>query len=142
MTDLLVFLLSLAVTAALLFVAVYFVIMLSDLECDYLNSKTCCQKLNRFVLPEIISHCSISLALIFSWHYVLFICFAAPFSVYLIHRYVRLPPDSMGMYDPTEIRNRGKLQHATKETFIKLGYHLVMFFIYLYFLLYTLITGS
>ena len=142
MSDTLIFLLSLAITSCLLFLAVYFVIMLSDLECDYLNSKSCCQRLNRFVKPEIIVHCFLSLSLLLSWHYVMFIVFTAPFSGFLIYKFVKLPPDSMGMYDPTEIRNRGKLQTATKETFIKLGYHLCMFFIYLYYTVYTLLAGA
>ena len=142
MLDTFIFLLALAITSCLLFLAVYFVIMLSDLECDYLNSKSCCQRLNRFVKPEIISHAVLSLSMILSWHYVMFIVFAAPFSAFLIHKFVTLPPDAMGMYDPAEIRNKGKLQTATRETFIKLGYHLCMFFIYLYYTVYTLIAGD
>lgn len=47
-------------------------------------------------------------------------------------RYVNLPPGSMGIYDPTEIRNRGKLSGFQKEAFVKIAYHLVTFFIALY----------
>lgn len=54
-----------------------------------------------------------------------------PFSL-PITRYVMLTPGSLGVYDATEIRNRGMLTNFTREAFIKIGYHLVMFFISLY----------
>lgn len=47
-------------------------------------------------------------------------------------RYVTLPVGSMGVYDPTEIRNRGMLTKFQKESFIKIAYHLITFFISLY----------
>ena len=47
-------------------------------------------------------------------------------------RYVTLSAGSIGIYDPTEIRNRGALSRFQKETFIKIGVHLVTFFISLY----------
>ena len=50
----------------------------------------------------------------------------------IVSRYMTLPPGSMGMYDPTEIRNRGMLLRFQKEAFIKVGYHLVVFFVLLY----------
>lgn len=39
---------------------------------------------------------------------------------------------NMGVLDPTEIHNRGQLKSHMKEAMIKLGYHLLCFFIYLY----------
>lgn len=33
-------------TAGLIFILIYFIITLSDLECDYLNAQECCAKLN------------------------------------------------------------------------------------------------
>lgn len=39
---------------------------------------------------------------------------------------------NMGVFDPTEIHNRGQLKSHMKEAMIKLGYHLLCFFIYLY----------
>lgn len=47
-------------------------------------------------------------------------------------RYLTLSGGSMGIYDPTEIRNRGTLSKFQKEAFIKFGYHLVIFFVTLY----------
>ena len=47
-------------------------------------------------------------------------------------RYVKLPPGSMGVYDPTEIRNRGLLARFQKEAFVKIAFHLITFFVALY----------
>lgn len=47
-------------------------------------------------------------------------------------RYLKVPMGNMGVLDPTEIHNRGQLKSHMKEAMIKLGYHLLCFFIYLY----------
>ena len=44
---------SLLVTGILLFISVYFMITLSDLESDYLNSRQCSDKLNLFTWPRL-----------------------------------------------------------------------------------------
>ncbi|KAF8653344.1 hypothetical protein AX16_004044 [Volvariella volvacea WC 439] len=46
------FLFALLLSALLLFGMVFFVIMFSDLESDYINPIDLCNKLNQFVLPE------------------------------------------------------------------------------------------
>ncbi|KAG1649702.1 Protein cornichon 4 [Nymphon striatum] len=43
-----------------------------------------------------------------------------------------IPMGNIGMYDPTEIHNRGKLKKHLQESMIRLGYYLLFFFIYLY----------
>ncbi|XP_077138301.1 protein cornichon homolog 4-like [Ranitomeya variabilis] len=48
------FIFSLIDCCALIFLAVYFIITLSDLECDYINARSCCSKLNKE--PEHRSH--------------------------------------------------------------------------------------
>ena len=52
----LLFLFALIADALLLFGAVFFIIMYSDLECDYINPIDLCSKLNQFVLPEFALH--------------------------------------------------------------------------------------
>jgi len=39
---------------------------------------------------------------------------------------------SIGIYDPTEIHNRGLLKRHMKEAMLKLGCHIVNFFLFLY----------
>lgn len=43
-----------------------------------------------------------------------------------------VPSGNMGVFDPTEIHNRGQLKSHMKEAMIKLGFHLLCFFMYLY----------
>ncbi|KAK0486156.1 cornichon protein-domain-containing protein, partial [Armillaria novae-zelandiae] len=50
------FLFAVLMAAGLLFCMVFFIIMFSDLECDYINPIDLCNKLNQFVLPENIAH--------------------------------------------------------------------------------------
>ena len=50
----------------------------------------------------------------------------------LFHRYINKPAGNLGLYDPAEIHNRHELKAFVKEAMIKLGFHLVFFFLYLY----------
>lgn len=50
----------------------------------------------------------------------------------LTSRYIMVPSGNMGVFDPTEIHNRGQLKSHMKEAMIKLGFHLLCFFMYLY----------
>jgi hypothetical protein len=53
--DILLFSFCLLDTGCLLFILIYFIITLSDLECDYLNAQECCAKLN-FVILDLLSN--------------------------------------------------------------------------------------
>lgn len=48
----LLFLFALVADALLLFAMVFYIILFSDLECDYINPIDLCNKLNQFVVPE------------------------------------------------------------------------------------------
>ena len=37
-----------------------------------------------------------------------------------------------GLYDPTEVMNRAQLNLYTREGFVKVGYYVVSFLVYLY----------
>jgi hypothetical protein len=50
MSDGILFLMSLLDCGVLLGLNVWFLILLSDLECDYINASTACRKLNKFVM--------------------------------------------------------------------------------------------
>ena len=47
-------------------------------------------------------------------------------------RYLNKPSGNVGIYDPAEIHNRSELKGFLKEAMIKLGFHLISFFLYLY----------
>ena len=57
-----------------------------------------------------------------------FICWCVNYDF----RYINKPPGDVGLYDPAEIHNRSLLKFFLKESMVKLGFHLVFFFLYLY----------
>ncbi|CAM1308835.1 CNIH4 (predicted) [Pycnogonum litorale] len=135
------FLFSLFDNGFLLFLTVYVIITLSDLECDYLNAQSCCSKLNKWVIPELVSLCAITVFLLFSGHWILFLL-NLPLSLLISYRVITIPVGNFGIYDPTEIHNRGNLKQHLKEAMVRLGYYLVLFFVYLYCLILSLLTKS
>ncbi|XP_059422956.1 protein cornichon homolog 4-like isoform X1 [Carassius carassius] len=114
------------------------IITLSDLECDYINARSCCSKLNKWVVPEMIAQALAMLLMLGSMHWFVFLL-NFPVASWNVYRYVKVPVGNMGVYDPTEIHNRGQLKSHMKEAMIKLGFHLLCFFIYLYSMILALI---
>ncbi|XP_041353511.1 protein cornichon homolog 4-like [Gigantopelta aegis] len=139
--DSLLFIYALIDEGALLFLAVYFIITLSDLECDYLNATSCCEKLNWYMLPEIIAQDVMTVLLLLSGHWIIFLMYA-PLGAWLTYKYVMKPSGNIGMFDPTEIHNRQQLKVYMKESLVRLGFHLLFFFIFLYWMIYSLVKGS
>jgi len=133
------FVFSLIDTGALLFLSVYMVVTLSDLECDYLNAPQCCSKLNKWVLPELVASTTLTLLLLLTNHWILFLL-SSPMTAWLIYKMQKRPKGSLGHYDATEIHNRGNLQAHTRDAIIRLAFHLVHFFIYLYSMIIALLT--
>ncbi|TRZ26049.1 hypothetical protein HGM15179_001021 [Zosterops borbonicus] len=126
-----IFIFSLIDCCALIFLSVYFIITLSDLECDYINARSCCSKLNKWVVPELIGHAVVTVLMLISLHWFIFLL-NLPVATWNIYRYIMVPSGNMGVFDPTEIHNRGQLKSHMKEAMIKLGFHLLCFFMYLY----------
>uniref|UniRef100_A0A8B9PH62 Cornichon family AMPA receptor auxiliary protein 4 n=2 Tax=Palaeognathae TaxID=8783 RepID=A0A8B9PH62_APTOW len=107
------------------------IITLSDLECDYINARSCCSKLNKWVVPELIGHAIVTVLMLISLHWFIFLL-NLPVATWNIYRFIMVPSGNMGVFDPTEIHNRGQLKSHMKEAMIKLGFHLLCFFMYLY----------
>uniref|UniRef100_A0A2K5I9X2 Cornichon family AMPA receptor auxiliary protein 4 n=1 Tax=Colobus angolensis palliatus TaxID=336983 RepID=A0A2K5I9X2_COLAP len=129
-----VFVFSLLDCCALIFLSVYFIITLSDLECDYINARSCCSKLNK------VRHFFAHFLALKTIHWLIF--------KYDVNKknigknkvgYIMVPSGNMGVFDPTEIHNRGQLKSHMKEAMIKLGFHLLCFFMYLYSMILALI---
>ncbi|XP_067247861.1 protein cornichon homolog 4 isoform X2 [Chanodichthys erythropterus] len=116
----------------------HWIITLSDLECDYINARACCSKLNKWVIPEMIGQALATVLMLVSMHWFVFLL-NLPVASWNVYRYVKVPMGNMGVYDPTEIHNRGQLKSHMKEAMIKLGFHLLCFFIYLYSMILALI---
>ena len=136
---------SLFVTGLLLFISVYFMITLSDLESDYLNSRQCSDKLNLFTWPRLAllafhsilviitlgigtrlsfsseSFVPVALATFSSLH--IMACLSLPENSFRCSRkgeqrkvHNPLFPGNSGLYDPTEVHVRSNLRASIKES--------------------------
>ncbi|KAG7213898.1 hypothetical protein KM043_003101 [Ampulex compressa] len=137
----LLFAIALIDTGYVLFLLVYFVIVLSDLECDYLNAQQCCSRLNTWVLPKLVVHTFLVFLLLIHGQLMLTLV-NVPMTVWLFYEFRGVPHGNMGVYDPTEIHNRGQLKRHIRECMIYLGYYLLFFFIYLYCMIIALLKGD
>ncbi|KAL6260396.1 hypothetical protein P5V15_007923 [Pogonomyrmex californicus] len=141
MSDPLLFAIALLDTGSVLFLLVYYIITLSDLECDYLNAQECCSKLNMGVMPKLIAHTFLVFLLLIHGQFILTLA-NIPMTIWLFYEYFSVPSGNMGVYDPTEIHNRSQLKRYTRDCMIHLGYCLVFFFIYLYCMIVALLKGD
>ncbi|CAO3695193.1 unnamed protein product [Rhizopus stolonifer] len=96
--EFMLFLFAVIMAALLLFTMVFFVIMFSDLECDYINPINLCNKLNQFVLPEMGAH-----AFLFLIFFVSGSWWAALLNLPLFAYNVRKVTSGRHMYNATEI---------------------------------------
>ncbi|XP_023566143.1 protein cornichon homolog 4 isoform X2 [Octodon degus] len=98
---------------------------------DFLN-------FGKWVIPEMIGHSVVSVLMLVSLHWFIFLL-NLPVATWNIYRFIMVPSGNMGVFDPTEIHNRGQLKSHMKEAMIKLGFHLLCFFMYLYSMILALI---
>ncbi|XP_013146918.1 PREDICTED: protein cornichon homolog 4 [Papilio polytes] len=141
LAETLLFSLSLVDCGAILFLLVYFIITLSDLECDYLNAQECCDKLNYWLLPKYIGHSFLTFLLLLHGQVILFLL-NLPMFIWLSFEYFTVPQGNFGAYDPVEIHNRGQLKKHMRDVMIYIGYYLIFFFIYLYCFILALLKGD
>ncbi|KAH3668099.1 hypothetical protein OGAPHI_001853 [Ogataea philodendri] len=129
------FILAVVVNAINLFLQVFFTIMYSDLECDYINPIELCNKLNNYIVPEAAVHAGLTALFLINGYWFTFL--------------LNLP---ILAFNANKIYNKNHLLDATeifrtlskhkKESFIKLGFHLLMFFYYLYRMIAALIADD
>ncbi|POV95086.1 hypothetical protein PSTT_16476 [Puccinia striiformis] len=129
------FLFAVILAAVLLFTAVFYIIMFSDLECDYMNPIDLCNKMNQFVLPEMGAHMFLVLLFVLSFQFVATLI-NAPLIAWNVNKVMK----KTHMYDATEIF-RTLAQHK-KESFFKLGFYLLSFFYYLFRMIAALVADE
>ncbi|EAU91465.2 ER-derived vesicles protein ERV14 [Coprinopsis cinerea okayama7 len=129
------FLFAVLYSAGLLFGMVFFVIMFSDLESDYINPIDLCNKLNQFVLPEYGAHAFLSLLFLLFGQWTAFI-WNLPLIAYNANKVIK----KNHMYDATEIFRT--LSSHQKETYFKLAFYLLSFFYYLYRMIVALVAEN
>ncbi|XP_041987455.1 protein cornichon homolog 4 [Aricia agestis] len=141
LAETVLFFLTLINSGAILFLLVYYIITLSDLECDYLNAQECCDKLNYWVLPKYIAHTFITILLLLHGQLGLFL-FNLPMFIWLTYEYFTVPQGNLGVYDPVEILNRGQLRKHSRDVMIYIGFYLIFFFVSLYCIILALLKGD
>ncbi|KAL7779097.1 hypothetical protein CFE70_008600 [Pyrenophora teres f. teres 0-1] len=143
------YLLAVLINAVNLFLQVFFTIMYSDLECDYINPIDLCNRLNTYIIPEAAVHAFLTVLFLINGYWIALLL-NLPLLAWNGKKYVALPFTSQErdadysrifenqhLLDATEIFR--KLNVHKKESFIKLGFHLLMFFFYLYSMIVALI---
>ncbi|BCR94330.1 cornichon family protein [Aspergillus luchuensis] len=126
------YLLAVLINAVNLFLQVFFTIMYSDLECDYINPIDLCNRLNAYIVPEAAVHAFLTFLFIINGYWV-----AIVLNLPLLAFNAKKIYENQHLLDATEIFR--KLNVHKKESFIKLGFHLLMFFFYLYSMIVALI---
>lgn len=107
------------------------VILLTDVESDYLNAQQCCNTLNFWVIPKVTMHTFVAFLQLLTGHWWLLLL-NLPGVVWQIREIYRMPRGNIGIYDPTEIHNRGMVKIHMRNCLIFMAFYLIMFFIYLY----------
>ena len=126
------YLLDAVISAVLLFTSVYFVIMFSDLEMDYVNPIELCKKLNVLVVPEMLLH-AVMTALFLPSLQLVSITINVPL---LAYNYLRWSTKSHRL-DATDIFRH--LPYRKREAIAKLVFFMLSFFYYLFRMVSSLI---
>lgn len=119
-------------TGGLLFCSVYTLILYADLTADHLNPIELCDYINRLVIPEYLGHASLSLLMLLRG-YVSAALLNAPLIVFHLRRY----SERKHLLQSTSIFNDVDRERTISQ--FKLIYHLVLFFVYLYYFVAMLI---
>ncbi|WPK26761.1 hypothetical protein PUMCH_004122 [Australozyma saopauloensis] len=109
--------------------------MYSDLESDYINPIELCHKLNPWFIPEAGLHAVMTVLFLVNGYWLVFLL-NLPLFAYNINKVAT----KNHLLDATEIFRT--LSKHKKESFVKLGFHLFMFFFYLYRMILALIGDS
>jgi hypothetical protein len=131
LSETILFIFSMLITGLLLFFLVYFIITLSDLECDYINAQQCCYRLNMWSVPKLCGQGLVTAFFLLHGHFWFFLV-NLPVTAWFAYELIRVPKGNVGVYDPTEIHNRGQLKIHMRDVLIVMGYYLISFFVYLY----------
>ncbi|KAG7193225.1 COPII-coated vesicle protein [Scheffersomyces spartinae] len=132
MSEAWLFVFAVVVNAINLFSQVFFTIMYSDLESDYINPIELCSKLNPWYLPEAGIHAFLTVMFLLNGCWFTFLM-NLPLLAYNVNKFI----NKNHLLDATEIFRT--LSKHKKESFVKLGFHLLMFFYYLYRMILALV---
>lgn len=120
-------------TGGLLFCSVYTLILFADLSVDHINPIDLCEYVNRLVFPEYAGHLLLTLFML-SRGYITAVLLNIPLILFHFKRYSQRKHH----VESTSIFN--ELDKERKIAQIKLAFHLVLFFIYLYYFIAMLVS--
>jgi len=127
-SDVLFFIFVLIVDCGLVFANVFFLALFSDLEADSINPIDMCRQVNTYIIPEIGVHAFITLLLLLTGSFIPFFL-NLPLLIWNIYRW----KDKKYLLDATQIFR--DLPFQTKILFVKLGFYMVCFCVYLFYLI-------
>ncbi|KAK4523382.1 hypothetical protein GAYE_PCTG52G1277 [Galdieria yellowstonensis] len=119
-------------TAALLFCAIYTLVLFSDLMIDHINPVELCDKVNFLIYPEFFVHVFLTLTLLAKGHWLIALL-NLPLIAYNINRYRR----KKHLLDNTRVFSIVGREQRICE--VKMGFFLLTFFVYLYCFVMTMI---
>merc|ERR1719382_1956818 len=96
-SDIFLFTFVLLDTGALIFILVFFIITLSDLECDYLNAQECCGRLNFWNIPKLWLQLLIPIILALTGHWFL-VVLNIPICIWLIRKFHFISKGNIGEF--------------------------------------------
>uniref|UniRef100_A0A060TIR6 ARAD1D40128p n=1 Tax=Blastobotrys adeninivorans TaxID=409370 RepID=A0A060TIR6_BLAAD len=129
------YLAAVLLNAGNLFLQVFFSVMYSDLESDYINPVDLCNKVNKFLIPEAALQAFVTFLMLISGQWLALIL-NLPLVAYNVNKFVK----NQIRLDATEIF---RTVHRYKtESFVKLVCHLLLFFYYLYSMIIAIVVSD
>ncbi|KAI9010365.1 cornichon [Phycomyces nitens] len=125
MSQVLLFVFASVFSITMLFLSIFYTIMFSDLECDYINPIDLCRKLNKFVVPEMAAQTFMFALFVINGSWL-----AAFIHLPMLIFHVNKIRNDQYHFDATEIFRT--LSVHKKEYFIKIAFYVVCFFYFLY----------
>jgi len=126
---------ALLVDCLFIFLNVYFLALFSDLETDNINPIELCKQVNTFAIAEIIGHAALTVCFLLTGSWA-FLFLNIPLVAWNGYRY----QNRKHLLDPTQIFR--DLSPETKILFAKLGFYMVGFCVYLFYMVRAIIDSA
>lgn len=122
-------------TGSLLFCSVYTLLLYADLDVDHINPFDLCNYVNRLVVPEYVGHVFLTILVLLRGLFIPALL-NVPLLVFNTMRYL----DRRHLLHPTDVFNEKDKRRSIAQ--IKLVYHLIMFFVFLYYFIVTILASE
>ncbi|XXG64108.1 hypothetical protein AAC387_Pa05g2151 [Persea americana] len=132
--EVILWLVSFFISMALIALAFYQLICLSDLEFDYINPYDSASRINAVVIPEFVIQGGVCVLFLITWHWFMFLIMAP-----VTYFHIRLYLQRKHLIDVTEIFRL--LNDEKKIRLVKLVFYLTLLFITIYWLVASAVTS-